>query len=152
MSPHNFGLTNLPTIEKDYPIQGIEPGPLNETLAVGSASGLVVPTWTQHRQEAIDLVRFMVDPETQAILLLEHGGWPTSYLVDTSMIAETPTAAQFNQALELAQESKSTTFLSFTGYEYLTEMNADLQLLALGELSAEDMAAHQEQLAEQTRN
>jgi multiple sugar transport system substrate-binding protein len=137
MGKDAFSVSNMPAWEADFPVPGAPTGPFNEQLGMSAGAALVVPTWTDHKPEAIELARYMVDPEQQANLLTVAGSYPSLKTIDTSVV-DVPA---FAELVKIVNESETPPFGVYFGTKYFDVLNAQLQLVALGETTPEEAAA-----------
>jgi ABC-type glycerol-3-phosphate transport system substrate-binding protein len=95
-----------------------------------------VPTWSDHKAEAILLARYMVDAEQQAKLLTVAGSYPSLKTIDTSVI-DVPA---FAKLVDIVNKSKTPPFGVYFGTKYFDVLNAQLQLVALQQTTPEAAA------------
>jgi multiple sugar transport system substrate-binding protein len=137
MGADAISVSNMPAFEQDYPIPGVTPGPFNDQLGMTSGAALVVPTWSKHKPEAVLLARYMVDAEQQGLLLTVAGSYPSLKSVDVNVV----TVPAFAELVKIVNASKTPPFGVYFGTKYFDVLNAQLQLVALGQATPADAAA-----------
>lgn len=132
-----ISVSNMPAWEADFPVAGAPTGPFNQQLGVSAGAALVVPTWSDHRAEAVLLARYMVDAEQQANLLTVAGSYPSLKSVDVTVV-DVPA---FAELVKIVNQSETPPFGVYFGTKYFDVLNAQLQLVALGQTTPDAAAA-----------
>jgi ABC-type glycerol-3-phosphate transport system substrate-binding protein len=136
MGYDNIGVVPVPAAADGSPV-GVIPGELAGTVGVSSSTGLAIPTWSKHPEEATLLMRFTLDPAVQKEMATASGApFPG---IKASQAAWAPQPI-FGDLVKLANESKAADLLTYIGYGYLPTLIAQLQSLSGGKTTVDSAA------------
>ena len=134
----NFGVMKFPQIECDYPLEGVCPAPLAGNIDIHGGIAFAIPKWSQHIDEDILYIKFVVSPETQTRFLLEGGAFPSNKNFDASVV----TAPQFKTIVEWVNEpGNAVPALLYWTPEEWNELIRQSQLILLEQATVDDVAA-----------
>jgi ABC-type glycerol-3-phosphate transport system substrate-binding protein len=137
LGPDNYGVMKWVTIECDYPLEGVCPGPLDGSLPLGGGIVFGIPKWCQNVDEAVLYAKYVVSPEMQTKFTIEGGAYPGNKNVDITAIP----SPQLQQIAEWYQNpDNALTAWVFMWPEEWDGLHRNAQLILLGQEGAEDAA------------
>jgi multiple sugar transport system substrate-binding protein len=137
-----FGATHFPSIDKDFPLEGVSPGPLAGTNPADSGGAFTIPTWSKQKEAALVWLRWWVSPEAQT-RLARTGVYPTLKTVDTSTIDAPPLA----QLVPLVNKAKVAGIGGWIPQKVMDELGVQWQLLLEGKTTPEQAAEKAQEAA-----
>jgi ABC-type glycerol-3-phosphate transport system substrate-binding protein len=133
----NFGVMKFPTIECDYPLPGVCPGPLAGNMDVHGGIAFGIPKWSKNVDAAVLYIKFVVSPETQTRFLLEGGAFPSNKNFDKYVV----NYPQFKTITEwVAEPGNAVPALLYWTPEEWNEIIRQSQLMLLGQATTDDVA------------
>ncbi len=141
----DLGVFIGPKIEQDFPLVGVGPGPLSDSIDSSVGSGFAVAKWSDAQPEAIAFAQFMTSP-AQGSAVTDAGSYPAAVGFDSKPVGN----ASLDQLAAAVAETKGncTGFLPSTIY---TPLIAELQLILAGSTTPEAAAEAIEEAIADTR-
>lgn len=127
----DLGVYIGPKIEQDFPLAGVGPGPLSDSLDTSSGGGFAVTTWSKAQPEAIEFIKWLTDP-AQGTTVTDVGSYPAAKGFDSSSIGN----AALDQLVELTAVSKGNC-TQYLPSVIFGPVIAQAQLLLTGETTPE---------------
>ncbi len=76
MGYDNFGVMKLPRIESNFPLQGVSPGPLADTIPVWGSYAFGIAKWSKNVDQAVSYLKYLLRKDVQKRFVLEGGFFP----------------------------------------------------------------------------
>jgi len=140
MGYENFGVMKLPVIEDGYPLDGVSPGPLADTIPVWGSYAFGISTWSDNVDEAVMYLKYLLRSDVQETFVLEGGFFPNSLKDFDDSIVD---VSQFSTLIKWASETKVVPGLFYCVPEEWDGFMRNTQLLLTDQIDgkgfAEDM-------------
>jgi multiple sugar transport system substrate-binding protein len=134
MGYENFGVMKLPKIEKNFPLKGVSPGPLADTIPVWGSYAFGIAKWSEHVDEAVVYLKYLLRPDVQERFVIEGGFFPNNKKFLTTAVD----APQFPILVGWAKEAKVVPGLFYCTPEEWDGFMRNTQLLLSGQINADE--------------
>jgi ABC-type glycerol-3-phosphate transport system substrate-binding protein len=131
MDPADLGVYIGPKIEQDFPLEGVGPGPLSDSIDATTGTAYAISNTTDAPDEALAFAQFMTGPETVGAIL-DAGSYPAAKSFDTSAMG----SPALDQLVELAGEATGACWVHLDS-AVEPALIAGVQLLLAGETTPE---------------
>ena len=148
MGYENFGVMQMPVIEADNPIAGIEPGPLSGTIPVWGSYGWGITKWSQNPDAAVTYLKYLLREDIQERFVLEGGFFPNNLSgFDVSKVE----APQFATLVDWAKNTKAVPGLFYCSPQEWDAYVRNAQLLLSGQEDAKAFVEDMQRVNEEAR-
>jgi ABC-type glycerol-3-phosphate transport system substrate-binding protein len=141
MGYDKFGVLKFPVIAAGD-VAGVTPGPYAGKFNPYGGIAFNLTTWSKHRKEAVEYIKFITGPESQTRYLVEAGAMPANKNIDKTVIAKigSPQLVQTLAWINAGGNFPGSTHLYLYAAEW-DQLERGAQLLLSGSGTVEDMAA-----------
>lgn len=146
MGYENFGVMKLPVIEKDFPLEGVSPGPASGTIPFWGSYAFGIAKWSRNPGAAVDFLKYCLRPDVQERFVLEGGFFPNALLAFDIAKVKAP---QFATLVEWARESKIGVAPLYNYPEEWDAFMRNTQLLLTDQINADKFAAEMQRVHEE---
>jgi ABC-type glycerol-3-phosphate transport system substrate-binding protein len=149
MGYDNFGVMKLPKIEKDFPLKGVSPGPIADTIPVWGSYAFGIAKWSKSSKQAAAYIKYLLRADVQKRFVLEGGFFPNSL---KGFPVDAVKAPQFGTLVKWASETKAVPGLFYNSPEEWDGFVRNSQLLFTDQITAADYLKDMQRIqAERTK-